>query len=381
MKFFTVLALLSLRPLCAAPEDRITLSNRSDPSGATVIMARNHDLLLPRYIQLTLQDAVNISPDRGLPVRSFLRPGERRDILVLRQTSPQLGYSYHTLYNEGFGNPEAMPDLSVAYLLPYEHGTRHLIGQGYLGNVTHQGLYALDFDMPDGTTICAARDGIVAMVKDDSDSGGPSPQFASQANEVDILHADGTWAAYAHLKLHGALVQKGQRVKAGQPIGLSGHTGQASGPHLHFSVQKPRWDGQPETFATPFAYDGQKTIYLQEGKEYYSWHPDGPAFARVDPTQYDDAALDSKVVPYHGAGVRLRQQQIGAIVLYFADNSMDQSVAVTFDLEAKGEVRPSKPTPFKKVVPPHSEAYLLHAYMGAQSSCLARFHYDTLPHP
>ena len=55
-----------------------------------------------------------------------------------------------------------------------------------------------------------------------------------------ILHDDGTMAMYAHLKPEGVLVRIGQRVHAGQPIGLSGNTGFTTGPHLHFAVQVNR---------------------------------------------------------------------------------------------------------------------------------------------
>ena len=47
-------------------------------------------------------------------------------------------------------------------------------------------------------------------------------------------------ALYAHLKAEGVLVRVGQRVRAGQQIGLSGNTGFTTGPHLHFVVQVNR---------------------------------------------------------------------------------------------------------------------------------------------
>src|SRR3546814_7165159 len=47
-------------------------------------------------------------------------------------------------------------------------------------------------------------------------------------------------AVYAHLQPGGALVQPGQRVRRGRPIGLSGNSGASGGPHLHFAVQVNR---------------------------------------------------------------------------------------------------------------------------------------------
>lgn len=44
-------------------------------------------------------------------------------------------------------------------------------------------------------------------------------------------------AVYAHLQANGVLVRSGQRVEAGQRIGVSGNTGYSTAPHLHFVVQ------------------------------------------------------------------------------------------------------------------------------------------------
>lgn len=51
---------------------------------------------------------------------------------------------------------------------------------------------------------------------------------------VVIEHADGTRTRYAHLS--AALVEKGQKVDAGQAVGQAGHSGRATGTHLHFEV-------------------------------------------------------------------------------------------------------------------------------------------------
>jgi murein DD-endopeptidase MepM/ murein hydrolase activator NlpD len=85
--------------------------------------------------------------------------------------------------------------------------------------------------MPIGTTVTAARSGIVAEIRMRFHDGQPGE---GESNWIKIRHADGTIAAYSHLSEHCALVKIGDRVLAGQPIGLSGNTGGL--PHLHFHV-------------------------------------------------------------------------------------------------------------------------------------------------
>ncbi|MCY1554588.1 Peptidase family M23 [compost metagenome] len=53
-----------------------------------------------------------------------------------------------------------------------------------------------------------------------------------------VLHDDGTMGVYLHLMQGSVLVQEGRRVEAGSMIARSGNTGNSTGPHLHFVVQR-----------------------------------------------------------------------------------------------------------------------------------------------
>ncbi|MEU6210332.1 LysM peptidoglycan-binding domain-containing M23 family metallopeptidase [Streptomyces sp. NPDC047023] len=83
----------------------------------------------------------------------------------------------------------------------------------------------VDFIAPMGTTVKAVGAGTVV-------SAGWS---GSYGNEVVIRHADGKYSQYAHLSQLS--VSSGQSVTAGQSIGLSGSTGNSTGPHLHFEIR------------------------------------------------------------------------------------------------------------------------------------------------
>ena len=127
-------------------------------------------------------------------------------------------------------------DTSFIYSLPFENGSSHLIVQGYFGIFSHKERAALDFKMKRGTTLVAVRDGIVIRVKEDGSKGGWNRKYRSQGNNIVIQHSDNSRSGYWHLQKDGALVKVGDTVRQGQVIGLSGKTGFAAIPHLHFIV-------------------------------------------------------------------------------------------------------------------------------------------------
>jgi murein DD-endopeptidase MepM/ murein hydrolase activator NlpD len=94
------------------------------------------------------------------------------------------------------------------------------------GNHTHQGQ---DVAAAEGTPVVSVSSGTVYW---------RAYQAGGAGNYVVIRGDDGYDYAYMHFR-EGALVDRGEPVKAGQPIGHVGQTGDAAGPHLHFEV----WDG------------------------------------------------------------------------------------------------------------------------------------------
>ena len=85
----------------------------------------------------------------------------------------------------------------------------------------HRGL---DFRSPMGNPVKATADGVVILVGDHYYAG----------DSVYIDHGNGVVSMYFHLSK--PIVKKGDKVQRGQAIGLSGMTGRATGPHLHFSI-------------------------------------------------------------------------------------------------------------------------------------------------
>lgn len=87
------------------------------------------------------------------------------------------------------------------------------------------GHYGIDWGIPEGTPITAAADGVVIRAGSDHTGYGDCVWIAG----------GGFLYIYAHLSVIYAVA--GREVKAGDKIGLSGNTGNSTGPHLHFEMR------------------------------------------------------------------------------------------------------------------------------------------------
>lgn len=206
-------------------------------------------------------DSVQFALDQFNPV--ILNPEDSVSFSILTETDSLVykeivgslsGSSY-------IGNPNtAKPDTSFLYALPVRKGASYRILQGQDGSFTHNtdaNRFAIDIATAVGDTVFAARGGKVGYAYDESSYGGNNAAYLDYANTIMILHEDGTIAQYSHLKQNGVLVEMGDTVKMGEPIGLSGNTGFISGEHLHLNVFEPLNNGTKSVFISFKGYEGQ----------------------------------------------------------------------------------------------------------------------------
>ncbi|MEU2338022.1 LysM peptidoglycan-binding domain-containing M23 family metallopeptidase [Streptomyces sp. NPDC006654] len=121
--------------------------------------------------------------------------------------------------------PDASTAAASGYVLPVSGAT---VGTGYHvpGGMWSSGYHTgVDFVVPTGTPVKAVGAGTVVT----AGWGG------AYGNQVVIRLADGHYAQYGHLS--ALSVSVGQTVTAGQQVGLSGATGNVTGPHLHFEIR------------------------------------------------------------------------------------------------------------------------------------------------
>lgn len=192
---------------------------------------------LPTPMQVVLQTThsnMTVSPET--PVTAILAPNEENRVILEAKQEKSGHSSFRYSARVFWGDPSRKAARDYAYLLPFEPGLKVRAGRGkaHVGDKVH----AIDFGVPIGTPVCAARSGTVVLVRDDSDKQGTDPSYAKYANVIIIAHEDGTYGSYVHLQKGGALVKPGDKVIAGKVIGRSGHTGYSFNPHLHFEISE-----------------------------------------------------------------------------------------------------------------------------------------------
>lgn len=159
-------------------------------------------------------------------------------------------YSTNGFYNSGYlgnnGNNGARGMVNIPYMgaLAYPGWSQITSGFGYRPSFgrMHKGL---DIAMEVGDTVRSALAGVVKTVNYEARGYG---------HYIVVCHDNGIETRYAHLSR--PLVSAGQRVYAGESIGLSGNSGNSTGPHLHF-----------ETRVEGIAVDPRNVFDFNDGKK------------------------------------------------------------------------------------------------------------------
>ncbi|MFJ3089324.1 M23 family metallopeptidase [Streptomyces sp. NPDC086838] len=123
------------------------------------------------------------------------------------------------------GRSTARTALGASYRLPVA-GSYVTTGYKSSGSLWSSGSHSgIDFHAASGSSVVAVGAGTVV----EAGWGG------AYGNNIVLRMTDGTYTQYGHLSSIGVAV--GQSVAAGQQIGLSGSTGNSTGPHLHFEAR------------------------------------------------------------------------------------------------------------------------------------------------
>lgn len=214
-------------------DNQVKLETKRHAAGETLVV--RNDLFAPVEVELKLEQVANVQGAPAQPIRWVLQPRSHIRLATLAPLDPSQPLRYKPHLRYALGDPRLVP-LHYAYPLPWRGGPFRLT-QGANGKYSHftpKGRYALDIAMPEGTPILSARDGVVVKTENTQSGRGTNPS----GNYVRVLHDDGTMGVYLHLQQGSVQVQEGTRVHVGQQIARSGNTGNSTGPHLHFVVQR-----------------------------------------------------------------------------------------------------------------------------------------------
>lgn len=220
-------------PIVERLDRQVRLQAEPFPGGVRFI-ARN-ELYVPLEVELRVDKLANaFGGNAPRVVRRVIGPRSSK-VLSVVLAAPGGPLKYSSTFNYAMGDPIQRSE-GYRYPFPWKGGPFRLT-QGPNGRFSHfgpKGRYAMDIAMPEGTPIIAARGGVVVKVENSQSGRGTNPS----GNFVRILHPDGTMGVYLHLMRGSVVVAEGQRVVLGQALAKSGNTGNSTGPHLHFVVQR-----------------------------------------------------------------------------------------------------------------------------------------------
>jgi murein DD-endopeptidase MepM/ murein hydrolase activator NlpD len=213
---------------------RVCLTQQDAPSGRSYRI--NNGEPVPVTVGLSVRALVNLVPPVDDTVRRVVPPNASH-VITLAAVERGRPMQARVSISIDLGASTTVPDSMFTYAVPFGGSNPRPLVQGFDGEETHVGSmrYSLDFAMPQGTPVLAARAGRVLLIQDGFTEGGSDPRLLERANLVVVAHSDYTMASYGHL-LPGLSVSAGDSVREGQQLGFSGRTGFAGQPHLHFHV-------------------------------------------------------------------------------------------------------------------------------------------------
>ncbi|WP_419901401.1 M23 family metallopeptidase [Kiloniella sp.] len=167
----------------------------------TIETNKSAKLLVRNDFDIAIRVSVKVKAHNTKPVKDVnnipLLPDQTKEAFFIKA---KLGKTWRYTWTSELhpGLNEVIHDSDTLYTLPYSPKATYSISQGPNGSFSHFGTNnnAIDWAMPVGTEIHAAREGIVVGYRESSSRGGPSAKYKSEHNYIWIEHSDGTIGQY-----------------------------------------------------------------------------------------------------------------------------------------------------------------------------------------
>ncbi len=360
IKLITVLFIMFFSINLYAKEKNVKVYYEKIKTGQYVFYADNKSYA-PYTLELSFKELLNYIPSKKVPYKTVLLPKSTKQEMLTITAVPNKKAKFYYNFNYWRGDCiNAKHDDSYIYQIPFTHGSKFKTSQAYDGGFTHidKHLYAVDFSMPEGTKILAARGGMVIDVKEDSNIGGTDIKYAKHGNFVRINHNDGTIANYVHLRKNGAIVNPGDKVKTGQMIGYSGNTGRSGKPHLHFSVSIPQWKEKKQTIPTKFYNTDGKAMSIQPITWYYGYHPGRSVFDIIYGRDLKNEDFENKTKKISSTDkVKVWYKKTDNTAVFWVENGKNYDINLDVNFTLKNMVL-SKENPVSIRIPALTKQYI-----------------------
>lgn len=218
----------------AFSSQRMALQNLSGYEALANLPEAKHDQVSPKTVLPTPSPAPSPSPTPSPSPSPVPTPSPSPDPAQAKLSAFLEEQAVFSDYAVPANVSYNIPALPFAHASPVSGGVSS--GFGYREHPIEGGVlfhYGTDFAVPDGTAVLAFAEGTVAE----------AGEITGYGSCVVLSHAGGWTTLYAHC---GSLcVKAGESVSLGEQIALSGHSGNVTGPHLHFELRHNGWYVNP----------------------------------------------------------------------------------------------------------------------------------------
>ncbi|MBD0404253.1 hypothetical protein [Flammeovirga sp. EKP202] len=223
--------------LFAQDEAIIVNTKRNDDNSVEINFEKN----VPGsyYISLNFKSYTNCNtPPTGKVVR-----GMSGTLVRLRPIDENKSVNCSYSYSYFMGNPNAKPDTTFIYMLPFKKGfnvrcqTLTHLGAKYFNQKEAKNFTAYSFNCESAEVVYSMRKGIVVKVEKDNESDrSKSLSYKSEVNSILIEHEDDTFANYKGFDGDEVYVEPGDMVNPDDQLGRLTHYDRSDRYQLRISV-------------------------------------------------------------------------------------------------------------------------------------------------